>query len=235
MSLMLLIQSDAPTISPTTMPAGLEPWLIVPTQWPATTDLLEWCHMLNAGTAALLLVGGIVYLLFGYYLFKGLITLNAALAGAYVGAIFGKLGEAVVPGAFIGAFIAAAVCWPMMRWAVAITGALIGFILGIAVWRAIGLDPSFSPAGGAVGLVFFGMISFILFKGSVMMFTSVQGASMIIVGALGLLQKYQEIAPTIQKSLEQSPVILPMAVFVPAVIGLIYQQSTGEAEAAKKK
>jgi hypothetical protein len=68
-----------------------------------------------------------------------------------------------------------------------------------------------------------------------MMFTSVQGASMIIVGALGLLQKYQEIAPTIQKSLEQSPVILPMAVFVPAVIGLIYQQSNGESEAAKKK
>jgi hypothetical protein len=229
-----VVLAAAPATAPTTMPAALTPLMQMPTAWPATGDLLAWCQSLNAASAALLLVGGVVYLMFGYYLFKGLITLNAALAGAYAGAFFGQAGEAALPGACIGAFIAAAVCWPLMRWAVAITGALIGFIIGVGVWRGIGLDPTFSPAGGIIGLVFCGMLSFILFRGSVMLFTSVQGAAMLALGLLGLMQKYPSVAPAIAKSLEKSPMLLPMAVFVPAVLGLIYQQSGSTPPAAEK-
>lgn len=228
--------ASTPTV-PTTAPAPVS-LVSLPDRWPEQLDLLQFCQQLNPGTAALLLVAGVIYLLWGYYLFKALITLNAGLAGAYIGALLGQYAGAAVPGAVIGCVVAAAVTWPLMRWAVAITGALFGFVLGVSMWRAFGLETLYSPSGGAIGLVFFGMLTFVLFKGSVMMFTSMQGAVMIIVGVLGLLQKYHAIAPSIQSSILNSPVVLPLAIFIPAVVGLIYQQSTSEADAtaaAKKK
>lgn len=232
-----IAQSAAPATSPATAPATTT-LVSLPHRWPEQLDLLQFCQQLNPGTAALLLVAGVIYLLWGYYLFKALITLNAGLAGAYMGALLGQYVGAAVPGAAIGCVVAAAATWPLMRWAVAITGALFGFILGVSMWRAFGLDITYAPAGGAIGLVFFGMLTFILFKGSVMMFTSIQGAAMVILGVLALLQKYNAIAPSIQSSILNSPVVLPLAVFIPAVVGLIYQQSMAEADAAaaaKKK
>jgi hypothetical protein len=233
--LLALANTTPTTAAPTTSPASVSPFLTLPDRWPEQLDLLQFCQQLNPGTAALLLVAGVIYLLWGYYLFKALITLNAGLAGAYIGALLGQYAGAAVPGACVGCFVAAAVTWPMMRWAVAITGALFGFILGVSMWRAFGLDVAYGPAGGAIGLVFFGMLTFVLFKGSVMMFTSMQGAAMIILGMLGLVQKYQAIAPSIQSGILNSPVVLPLAVFIPAVVGLIYQQSMSEADAAAGK
>src|SRR5207253_2594914 len=148
-----------------TTAAGLSAleWLRPPSHWPATVDVLAWCQTMAPGTAALLVGVGIVYLMFGYYSFKALIMLNAAVFGAAVGAYFGARGNAEVAGALMGAFIAAAITWPLMKFAVAIMGGLVGAALGASIWRACGLDPQFAWAGGMSGLIFFGMLSFILF------------------------------------------------------------------------
>lgn len=233
--LLAAAHSVVSTTVPTTAPATSNTFVSLPDRWPEQLDLLQFCQQLNPGTAALLLVAGVIYLLWGYYLFKVLITLNAGLAGAYIGALLGQYAGAAIPGACVGCFVAAAVTWPLMRWAVAITGSLFGFVLGVSMWRAFGLDVAYAPSGGAIGLVFFGMLSLILFKGSVMMFTSMQGAAMMILGMLGLVQKYQAIAPSIESGIVNSPVVLPLAIFIPAVVGLIYQQSTSEADAAVAK
>ncbi len=56
----------------------------VPKTWPQQRDLLTWCQQMTPGVAALLILMGIIYLLFGYQIFKGLLLLNAAVVGACV-------------------------------------------------------------------------------------------------------------------------------------------------------
>jgi hypothetical protein len=201
------------------------PFPAIPAHWPGQGDLLTWCQHMGPLTAALLVLAGVVYLLFGIYAYRGLVSVNAAVAGAYIGALLGEKGGNAMAGALVGGFIATAITWPMMKYAVAIMGGVFGGLLGASIWRAIGLDAQFAWAGGGMGLIFFGMLSFLLFRGSVMMFTSLQGSVMLVFGLLGLIYKYQDVAPKLTSSLHEMSFLLPLAIFVPATIGLIYQQT----------
>ena len=207
-------------------------WLHLPTNWPAQTDLLTWCQNMGPLVAAVLVIGGLIYLLFGVHAFKALIMLNAALIGAFLGGCMGQRTGAVITGAAIGGFTAAAVTWPLMKYTVALMGGLYGALLGAAIWHQAGLEGEFAWAGALTGLVFFSMLSFILFRGSIMMYTSLQGSVMLVFGILGLLFKYQDVAPKVFDMLAARPSIMPIAIFVPAIIGLIYQQSEYGAAAA---
>src|SRR5690242_5140803 len=84
-------------------------WLHPPHHWPVQQDLLQWCQSMSPGAAALLMIGGIIFLLFGWYAFKGLITLNAAMVGGCLGAIIGdKLADSAAIGGIVGAVLMAA-------------------------------------------------------------------------------------------------------------------------------
>lgn len=212
-------------------------WLHLPKHWPAQGDLIQWCQNMSPGTAAILVIVGLVYLLFGWYAFKGLVTVNAAMAGGCLGAIIAdRIADAAPIGAIVGAIMAAATTWPMMKYAIAIMGGIFGALLGAALWRSFGLDPRLASAGAMVGLVTFGMLSFIVFKGSVMMYTSLQGAVMLVFGVLGLAFKYQSLTPQIMQHLQVKPFLFPLSIFIPAMLGLIYQQTQyAEDTNAKKK
>jgi hypothetical protein len=161
------------------------------------------------------------------------------MVGGCLGAIIGdRLADSAAIGAVVGAVLIAATTWPTMKYAVALMGGTFGALVGAALWRSFNLDPQFAWAGGLIGLVTFGLLSFIVFKGSVMMYTSLQGAVMLVFGVLGLAFKYQSIAPMITQHMQLKPFLLPLAIFIPAVLGLIYQQSHAAAQAAataKKK
>lgn len=208
-----------------TMPQSYD-WLQPPRHWPAQMDLLNWCEQMNAGTAAILVIAGLVYLLFGSSIYKWLVMLNAALLGAYLGALSGLRGNAVLPGAMTGGFIAAAMTWPLMKWAVAVMGALFGGVLGTSIWLGFKLEPHLAWAGAGMGLIFFGMLTFILFRGSIVMFMSLQGSVMLIFGLLGLVYKYQGLGPQLTENMTRKPFFLAAAIFVPTILGMIYQQSS---------
>jgi hypothetical protein len=196
----------------------------LPHHWPVQTDILTICQQMGPGLAALLLMLGIVYLLFGFNIYKALIMLNAAVLGASIGSTIGENIHAEIPMAIVGAFVAAAATWPLMKWAVAIMGGLFGALLGATLWRICALDLAFTWAGALIGLMSLGLMAFIIFRGSIMMYTSLQGAVMLICGLLGLVYKYQDLAPHITENMVLKPFLLPMAIFIPAVIGLVYQQ-----------
>jgi len=198
---------------------------------------MTWCQNMTPAAATLLVIFGLVYLLFGWYIFKILVTLNAALIGGYIGAIIGSKAHATVPGALIGGFVAAALTWPLMKWAVAIMGGIFGAILGSAIWRALNIDPRFHLAGALSGLILFGLLSFIIFRGSVILYMSLQGAVMFIFGALSLILKYPSVGKQIADGIAGKPFILPAAIFIPATLGLIYQQAqfSSPPPAEKKK
>lgn len=202
----------------------------VPDHWPMQGDLLTWCQQMGPGMAALLILVGIIYLLFGYNIFKILVLVNAAIVGGAIGAMIGQKTNFVLPLVFTFAFFAAALTFPMMKWAVAVMGGVFGALLGAGLWRTFGMDANFIWAGAAIGLVFFGLLSFILFRGCVMTYMSLQGATMLIFGILSLAYKYADVAPKVTESLTLKPFLLPMAILIPTVLGVMYQQNSAPAE-----
>lgn len=214
---------------------GWPDWFHPPAHWPSQGDLMNWCLHMNAGLAALLIALGIVYLLFGFKMFRVLMMLNAAALGAAVGFAVGQRTDLGLALMVLCGFVAAAVTWPLMKWAIAILGGLSGALLGACLWQTVGLDPHFAWSGALTGLVLFGLLSFIIFRGSVTMYMSLQGAAMLILGLLGMLCKYDQIAPKVTNTMSLRPFLLPMAVIIPAIIGMLYQQADAPAQAPGKK
>ncbi len=152
--------------------------------------------------------------------------INAIVVGAVIGAVVGDKFDAAVPVAVVGAVLGAAVTWPTMKYAVAVKGAAFGMVLGATVWHSIGLDPKFAWSGAAIGLVTCGLLCFIIFRGCVVMFTSLQGSVMLILGLLGFIMKYEDASPHVGRYLALKPFLLPLSIFIPTVIGMMYQQAT---------
>ena len=67
------------------------------------------------------------------------------------------------------------------------------------------------------------------------MYTSLQGSVMLVFGLLGLIYKYQELAPKVSDNLSARTFILPLCIFVPATLGLIWQQTQYPAPAGPPK
>ncbi len=76
------------------------------------------------------------------------------------------------------------------------------------------------------------MLAFILFKLSIVLFTSVSGATIAVLGGLALLLSFDPWQETIRSGLTASQMVIPLLVFVPAVIGLILQESWPDASPA---
>ncbi|HLL88598.1 MAG TPA: DUF4203 domain-containing protein [Tepidisphaeraceae bacterium] len=230
-----LPDNEGQTAAATVAPAGVIPMTqanmtstmqVSDARWPENDDLLQGCEEMNVGWATILLMAGVVYLLWGYQIFKWLVTLNAAALGAYLGWLLGRNAEAAVPCAVVGGFVCAVVAWPTMKYAVAVMGGLFGAVLGAMLWTTFKLDPNFAWSGAGMGLILFGLLSFIVFRGSVMVYTSLQGAVMLILGVLGLIFKINDVAPEVTRKIEVAPFLVPMALLVPMVIGMIYQNAT---------
>lgn len=215
--------------------------LKLPTHWPAQADLLQWAQDMRPGTATILLIGGAIYLLFGIYMFRTLIIINASLVGALLGGMIaqsvGNEPSTMAIGGGVGAVVAAAITLPLMKYAVACMGGVFGALLGASLWRAAGLEPNLCWAGALTGLILFGLLSFIVFRGSVMMYTSLQGSVMLVFGILGLIYKYQSVGPVLTDKMTLKPFLLPLTIFLPCLLGIIYQQTqfAGAEAGAKKK
>src|SRR4051794_41581077 len=104
---------------------------------------------MGPGMAAVLILLGVVYLLYGYNLFKVLVVLNAALLGAALGLTMGERSGAKWPLAVVGAVLLGAISWPAMKYAVALMGGVFGALVGTTMWRIIELQPRYAWAGAA--------------------------------------------------------------------------------------
>jgi hypothetical protein len=199
-----------------------------PSQWPAQGQLLHWCQQAAPGLAVVLILAGIVYLLFGLSIAKILVTLNATVIGGWLGAELGERAGgsgAALPGAVVAGLLAATIAWPTLKWSVAVLGGMLGLVLGVAAWRLSDLDPSFGWSGGLTGLVLCGLLSLLVFRACVITYTSLQGAAMVVFGTLALILKHEDLGPSLHSQMTGKPFLLPMAIFVPTLIGYIYQRA----------
>ncbi|MBC8379014.1 MAG: hypothetical protein H8E62_07565 [Planctomycetes bacterium] len=193
--------------------------------WQQITDL-SWLH------AVIAISVGIVYMLYGWRIFRVLVVICFGLAGMFLGILAGTSFTFITEmwGGILGLVVFAVISVPLMKWCVSILGAAAGGILTGGIWYACGLPQMYIWAGVIIGVVAGGLISFILLKASVMLFTSLGGSVLLTTGLLGLLHQYETYIkdpPTTYVHdfifLDHYQWFLPVAIIVPTVIGMIVQ------------
>jgi len=194
---------------------------IVPVDW-------IWGHItsLNLLEALTFISFGAVCLFYGWRVFKILVVISFALLGLFLGiTITDRIsgGGNQLLGGLIGLGLTAAISVPLMRWAVSILGAVAGGILTAGLWYASGLPEQYIWAGGLVGVVAGGMISFIIFKIAVMLFSSLGGAGLMVIGLLALLYLYPQTTEQVEDLVFAKKWFLPVALMAPTAVGVILQ------------
>ena len=76
----------APTSAPTSFQAAkILDQVHLPQHFPVLADVLEFCRRMGPAEAALFVIVGIIMLLAGIHIFKGVVIANAAIVGAAIG------------------------------------------------------------------------------------------------------------------------------------------------------
>ena len=170
---------------------------------------------------------GIVYLLYGWRIFRILVVICFGLFGMWLGIKLGAKTGSEVWGGVLGMAIFAGASMPLMKWCVSILGAVAGGLLTGGLWYAFGLPQVYLWAGAAVGVVAGGMMSFIVLKSAVMLFTSLGGSLITVVGMLRLLDLYEatKVPPMhwIENCVYDYNWFLPVVLIVPTIIGMFAQ------------
>jgi len=185
---------------------------------------LSWLH------AVIAISFGVVWLLYGWRIFKILVVISFAMSGLYLGITIGKqlsgdqlnISNEVWAGV-IGLALFAFVSVPLMKWCVCALGAVAGGILTSSLWYAFGLPQIYMWAGAVIGIIAGGMISFIVFKVAVMLFTSLGGGAITLVGILSLLYQYETKMVEPPNLIFDNQWFLPAVLILPTVIGIITQ------------
>ena len=135
---------------------------------------------------------GTVCLFYGWRVFKILVTICFGLLGLTLGiwANDQLIGGNVIWLSLICTVFFAVLSIPFMRWGVTLLGAVSGGILTGGIWLGVGLPDEYFWAGGLVGFIAGGMMSFIVFKAAVILFTSLGGSTLTVVGVLAILYGY---------------------------------------------
>jgi hypothetical protein len=187
-----------------------------------------WTYItsLNPVEAVTFISFGVVCLFYGWRVFKILVVISFGLLGLFLGiAITNKIVglNNQLAGALVGMGVLAVLSVPLMKWAVCILGAMAGGILTSGIWYACGLPERYIWAGALIGMVAGGMISFIVFKIAVVLFSSLSGSALMVVGILAILHLYLNTSGQIERLVCQQKWFLPVVLMVPTIAGIILQ------------
>jgi len=185
----------------------------------------EQITALNLVEALTFVCFGVVCMLYGWRIFKILVTLCFGLVGLFGGIM---LNEKLIDGkgvwlGLIGMVVMGLFSIPLMRWGVSALGAAAGGILAGGVWYAFELPERYIWAGALAGVIAGGMISFIIFKFAVMLFTSFGGSGLVVVAMLAILYQHVGIAERVKGLVFNYNWFLPAALLAPTAIGVIVQ------------
>jgi hypothetical protein len=199
----------------------------------AETDLIpvdliwEQIAALSWLEAVLAISFGIVYMLYGWRIFKALVVICFGLVGLFGGIKVGQQFDEPLLGGVVGLVLLAVLSVPLMRWAVSLLGALAGGLLAAGIWYAFELPGKYILAGAGIGLIAGGMISFIIFKIAVMLFTSLGGGLVTVAGLVALLHQYESIQepPTenVQELFLNHNWFLPVLLLLATGVGMAIQ------------
>jgi len=189
---------------------------------------LIWKHVtsLDLVEAVTFIAFGTVWLFYGWRVFKILVTICFGLLGLFLGIYANEnfiSGDSFWLGLICVVFFSV-LSIPFMRWGVSLLGAVAGGVLTAGVWLAVGLPEEYVWAGGLIGLIAGGMISFIVFKIAVILFTSLGGSILLGVGALAVVCVGDLIpADHLKIFAHNNQWFLPALVLIPMGFGIFLQ------------
>ena len=170
---------------------------------------------------------GSVCLFYGWRVFKILVTICFGLLGLALGiwANDQLIGGNVIWLSLICTVFFAVLSIPFMRWGVTLLGAISGGILTAGVWLGGGLPEQYAWAGGLVGFIAGGMMSFIVFKAAVILFTSLGGSTLTVVGILAILYSYilEGKGEQLEAFVHANQWFLPALLLIPMGFGVFLQ------------
>ena len=193
----------------------------------------NWVSGMNCLHAALFVGAGLVYLLYGWKVFKILVVINAALLGAWAGHWLGQVRGLGWWPAPVGCVAFAALSWPFMRYAVSLMGGLAGAVLGVLAARSLGLEGPALAAGAVIGMATLGLLAFVFLRILVSGLSAVQGAVMTVGGLVAIVSRFRDMGGHIRTALYGHGYLLPLLVVVPAIIGFAYQFRRGPGQEKK--
>lgn len=201
-------------------------WLINPSVgWPNQENYRTWCQNMDSVTGAVLVVAGYIFLFHGFKYHRMLIGLTGATLGAYLfGGVALKMGLPIWIGLLLGVMLIGAISYYYTSSAAAGLGAVCGAMLGASVWMMFpNLDPRYAWSGALTGAVTLGLLCFLIFRMSMIVFTSMQGAVMLPLGVLGMAYDYKALQKSLDGSFHSLPYILPAIIIGLMVVGCGYQ------------
>lgn len=190
---------------------------------PQQSRILEMLAGAEVFFPVALCVIGALLMTFGFKAYRWIVLLNFIALGYYFGGILGDRAQIGFVGAVIGAVLMGAAAMPLMKYAVAVCGGMVGFVIGMVIWAYCEQPLGMAWAGGLVGLAVLGMLSFILFKTTVILFTCIEGAALFVFGTAALLIRFTPWSTQIDWSLAHRPVLMPLLVTCLAILGLFWQ------------
>ena len=175
---------------------------------------------------------GVVCVVYGWRIYKVLVTICFGLAGLLLGVLANDklIGGNVVWLCMITITLFVGISFPFVKWGVCILGGIAGAILAGGVWLAFGLPLQFIWAGALTGLVAGGLISFAAFKGAVILFTSLQGSVLMAMGGLSAFYDYLPGRDKLQAMVFEQKWFLPVVLVAPLLLGLVVQYKLSKGE-----
>jgi hypothetical protein len=189
-------------------------------------ELLDQLSRIPLILAAVVVTLGILSIFNGYRWHKWLVAVLAFVIGLGLGWHFSQqMGRSVVVAAAVGGLFAI-VATPLLRITVALFGGITGAFIGANAWLGFEIQPTDGHwAGAVIGFIVVAMLSVVLFKLVVVMFTSVGGAVMAVCGTITLLMYVPEWEPAVRNSLTQHQLLVPLLLAVAATSGFVVQEA----------
>ena len=207
-------------------------------------DLAEALTQINIVWAGVMIFLGIICAFQGYRWRKTVVLILAALCGLWAGSALGnELGSGAMVASLALAMLFAIVALPLMKFTVAFFGGLAGAFLGANLWSMLAPPDQQSSIqlGAVIGLIAMGMLAFIAFRIVVIIFTSIVGSTMLVLGMLSMLVGLGFWQGDLHGTMTDNKLIVPLIVAVIALIGGVIQQGGGlvklieQADNAEKK
>ena len=229
----LLLAQTAVEESPLTFASRAAKRLDILTQ---PDQLLEALASMHIVWASALVVVGALCVLNGYRWHKWVIVICAFLGGLGLGNLLSQqMGQSRIVMAAVG-LLCAVIATPLLRFAVAVFGGLTGAFIGANLWTALTQSPDAHLAGAGMGFIALGLAAFIMFRLVIVLFTSIGGAAMGVLGTITLLLHVPAWESSVRTSLQGNQLLVPLLVGVAAVTGFVFQHNEirkAEQEAAE--
>lgn len=191
-------------------------------------DILQMLSTLPVVGAVVLTVVGVACIFQGYRCHKIIVVVLSLLLGFGIGRmISADLGRSVVVAVALGVLLAS-IASPLLKYTVALFAGIAGAAIGATLWSFLNpAQTDLAWAGGGMGFVFLALLSFMFFRMVVIVFTSVGGGAMVVLGTVGILLHIESVQEAVRNQVLLHPAVLPLLVATAAVLGFVYQQRGG--------